>query len=213
MADRWYYAHDDIKIGPFSGQQLRDLADTGQIIRTDTIWKEGIVKGVSALKVKNLFLPMLPNPPLESLAPVAQTEAESLSPGLKSMPTEGTPAETPVPTILLSTPLPDEIELHPEVGAAPILVQSSEQSPAQPPTPPPVKPKEHVKKGRAIAGKGVIICGQDGTNVKFKKKCTVCSHEDGTRNSLKITNGTTRLNFFCPKCKKRREVEILGYPG
>ena len=59
MADRWFYAHDEIKIGPYSGRELRDLADSGEIVVTDTIWKEGIEQGVLARKVKNLFVTIL----------------------------------------------------------------------------------------------------------------------------------------------------------
>ena len=55
MADEWYYAHDANKIGPFSGQQLKNLAATGHILQADIIWKEGVAKGVLASKVKNLF--------------------------------------------------------------------------------------------------------------------------------------------------------------
>jgi hypothetical protein len=61
-----------------------------------------------------------------------------------------------------------------------------------------------------VGGKGALIVGQDGTTVKFRKKCTTCGYEDGTRNLLKITNGVTRVGFYCPKCHKRREVEVQG---
>jgi len=55
MADEWYYAHDATRIGPFSAFQLKKLATLGSILRTDTIWKVGVEKGVLASKVKNLF--------------------------------------------------------------------------------------------------------------------------------------------------------------
>jgi hypothetical protein len=57
MADQWYYAQDDRKLGPFSAQELRALADAGRIQAMDTIWKEGIEHGVLAYRVKNLFAP------------------------------------------------------------------------------------------------------------------------------------------------------------
>jgi len=52
VADFWYYSHDTKKIGPCSGRQMRDLADSGGILLTDTVWKEGIVKGVAASKFR-----------------------------------------------------------------------------------------------------------------------------------------------------------------
>ena len=55
MSERWFYAQGDQKLGPFSGQQLRDLADSRQILPTDTVWKEGVAQGVFAWKVRYLF--------------------------------------------------------------------------------------------------------------------------------------------------------------
>jgi hypothetical protein len=57
MADLWFYGEDECKLGPFSARELRDLANCGLIHAADTIWKEGIEKGVLARKVKNLFPP------------------------------------------------------------------------------------------------------------------------------------------------------------
>src|SRR5437762_552335 len=59
MADQWYYARGGDKLGPFSARQLKDLADGGRILPTDTVWKQGIERGVSAARVKNLF-PLAP---------------------------------------------------------------------------------------------------------------------------------------------------------
>ena len=53
----WYYAHDGKKIGPLSGRELKDLATSGRILPTDTVWSEGTEWGVVARKVKNLFPP------------------------------------------------------------------------------------------------------------------------------------------------------------
>ena len=64
MADTWYYAHADfVRIGPFSGQELRNLADAGSILRTDTVFKTGVEQGMSAAKVKHLF-PLVVETPL-----------------------------------------------------------------------------------------------------------------------------------------------------
>lgn len=232
MAYRWFYLHGTTlngaaRNGPYSCRELADLAASGQILPTDTVWKEGIDKGVLARRVKYLFqlapvpcsgsdgVTLTPVPPLSQgsadastsaglppavepePAPPAETGSGSTEPAAAKQPEEnsgmaGAPAE-PTPA-----PIPTEINLMPD-GEAPAT--------PVPPSPPPKK----VRKGRAVAGKGALIVGQDGINVKFKKKCTTCAHEDGTRNTLKITNGMTRLSFYCPKCRKKRDVEIQGF--
>jgi len=64
---------------------------------------------------------------------------------------------------------------------------------------------------RAVAGKGAVIVGQDGTTVKYLKKCTTCGREDSSYKSLPITRGMTRVSYFCPKCRKTCAVEIHGH--
>jgi hypothetical protein len=56
MVDRWYYAHDGARLGPFSSEQLKTLAAGGKILRTDTVWQEGVEKGALAAKVRSLFV-------------------------------------------------------------------------------------------------------------------------------------------------------------
>ena len=94
-------------------------------------------------------------------------------------------------------PIPDNIEL---------------QADWQPPPPVPDKPAPpkaaREERTRAIGVKGAVIVSQDGTNAKYKKKCSVCSHEDVSWHSLRITPGTVRAVFYCPKCSKKRDVEI-----
>ena len=70
---------------------------------------------------------------------------------------------------------------------------------------------EPPKKGRAVAGKGVVIMGQDGKTVKYRGKCTTCGHEDSSWKTIPIPRGTARTGFFCSKCKKRRDGEVHGY--
>ena len=55
MANEWYFGWDDRRFGPFSEEQLMQLAQRGRIQPTDIIWKEGIEKGILAEKVRNLF--------------------------------------------------------------------------------------------------------------------------------------------------------------
>ena len=81
MADEWYYARGEDKLGPFSARQLKDLADAGRILLTDTVWKAGIDRGVSAARVENLF-PLAPahSAPAYLSAPEAPTPSPSLAP-------------------------------------------------------------------------------------------------------------------------------------
>ena len=72
-------------------------------------------------------------------------------------------------------------------------------------------PRVEPKKARATAGKGVVLVGQDGKTVKYRMKCTVCNHEDPSWKSIAIPRGTHRTNFYCPKCRKKRDCEINGY--
>jgi len=78
--------------------------------------------------------------------------------------------------------------------------------------PPPVIPVQAPQRsGRASPGKGAILLSQDGKTVKYKGKCSVCGREDTSYKSIPIPRGTTRVGFFCSKCRKRREVEIHGF--
>lgn len=67
------------------------------------------------------------------------------------------------------------------------------------------------KTGRAMAGKGAVLVGQDGTTVKYRGKCTTCGREEAGWKSIAIPRGTHRASFFCAKCRRRRDVEIYGY--
>src|SRR5262245_2149690 len=56
VPDLWYYSHDEHKIGPYSGRQLKDLADSGEILPTDTVWKEGIEKDRKSTRLNSSHL-------------------------------------------------------------------------------------------------------------------------------------------------------------
>ena len=57
MAQNWYYAAGEQKLGPYSASQLRQLAATGQLRPTDMVWKEGMKQWAAAGSVKGLFPP------------------------------------------------------------------------------------------------------------------------------------------------------------
>jgi hypothetical protein len=78
MADRWYYASDKQKLGPYSAMQLKQLAALTRIRPTDMVWKNDIEKGVVAAKVKHLFAgPQIMSTPSEAIADVADEPSSS----------------------------------------------------------------------------------------------------------------------------------------
>ncbi len=66
------------------------------------------------------------------------------------------------------------------------------------------------RKRRAEAIQGAIIVSQDGDVVHYRKKCSKCGHQSTNKNSMPIRTGSTTASFFCPKCKKLRDVVIRG---
>lgn len=207
MADEWYYAHDANKIGPLSGWQLKNLAALGNILSTDTIWKDGVEKGVLACKVKNLFsFPPVSVPvPLEKVAVLSQ------------MPASAPFAATVLPIIKSesSPPPPAEVfpaEVPPSGNSAfsvdlAILGASSQRKPVAKSIQPRVAPKP-ASKGRAVAVKGADIVSQDGITAKYRRKCTECGHKDEACQTITISNKTTKAGYYCPKCRKKRDVAI-----
>jgi GYF domain 2 len=224
MIDAWYYSQTDTKVGPYSGRQLKELAASGQILPTDSIWKEGIEKAVYARNVKNLFLPGVAIP--KALEPVVVSKPGAAIPAnvvIKQSHSASSPslAET---LMNLGRSEPDAVDsqsiesleesktqIRPEPPSIPgdLKLRPIEETHSRIPAST-VVPKK-VGQARAMAGKGAIILGQDGTHVQFRKKCTTCGHEDNCRNRMPIRQGTTKIGFFCSKCKKKRDVEILGF--
>ena len=78
MADRWYYAHGARRLGPFTARELSGLAAAGKLLPADTVWKEGMEKGVLAEKVKHLFP--------QAQAGAGPTDAAGISPTTSTTP-------------------------------------------------------------------------------------------------------------------------------
>lgn len=55
MASEWFYFKGDQRNGPVDARQLKELAQSGALLSTDTVWKEGMATPVLATKVKGLF--------------------------------------------------------------------------------------------------------------------------------------------------------------
>lgn len=200
MSNQWFYAHDENRIGPYSDQQLRALADAGAILPTDTVWKEGIKEGILASRVKNLFavieVAALPHQPVEHERQPPVTAPSVPAP--EPIPVEPTSANKKDVAASADAPAP---LVHPKL---------TKQEVSPPSSPVPNPRQSHVRKARAVAGKGTTIVGQDGTYVQVRKKCTVCGQENSSRSNVMIRSGLNKVSFFCPKCKRRREAEFQG---
>ncbi len=205
MADRWYYAHGEDRKGPFSGQQMKDLASGGEILPTDTVWKEGVAQGAPASKVKNLFQPSRPDAG-PGAAPPPPAEADPAPAAAAAL------AEAVPPPVQPDSPVP-AAEAKANTAEAPAQTVRAETTSdgAAAATQRPGAGQTHAKKGRAVAGKGAIIQGQDGVNVRFRKKCTVCGHEESSLTTMPIRQGIMRSPFYCRKCRKSRDVEVQGH--
>ncbi len=181
MSQLWFYGKLDSKLGPYSALQLRALAVAGKILVTDTVWKDGIVLGVLADRVKNLF-------PIPALVP-----------RLKEL-------IIPIVTLGMEEPHSPRMAAVGQVEAivkcALVLDPKTANLPGE--------QKKLVKKLRALAIRGAKITGQDGVTMQIRKICTTCGHEDPARISMAIRIGKTRIVFYCSKCRKARDVEIQG---
>ena len=80
MAEAWFYHRGDQRLGPVSSQELKRLADTGELHPTDLIWKEGMPRPVAASKAKGLFSSATPKeatiPPTEASLAVPHLPAD-----------------------------------------------------------------------------------------------------------------------------------------
>lgn len=54
MAAEWYYAKAGEKVGPVTEAQLKELARSGGLSRTDMVWKQGMAKWVEAGQVAGI---------------------------------------------------------------------------------------------------------------------------------------------------------------
>ena len=79
----WYYAKGNRQLGPVSSTELKQLAESGQLVPDDLVWREGMVEWISANKVKGLFA-----------APVEEP-ARVESPPEHSPPVESPPVQSP----------------------------------------------------------------------------------------------------------------------
>src|SRR6266568_1727060 len=80
MADQWYVALGNKKIGPFSFEELKERARAGTLLPIDMLWQEGTQRWRSASEVDGLCWPSakapgeagsLPASPHNAIPPLA----------------------------------------------------------------------------------------------------------------------------------------------
>jgi hypothetical protein len=215
MTHPLYVVRDGKKLGPFSAAQLQALASAGRLRAEDAVWRNDMEHAVPVSRVKNLFLtpPPLPRPlevaaaevplaagaPVPSVSPSDPILAEVL-PGDPLLAATGVMPGTSDEQALVAADAPAPLRADP-ASAAP-----SSQSKAGADSDTWSKPKMR----RAVAVKGAVLLSQNGYNVQYRKKCCQCGCEDASRSTMLIGIGITRSHFFCPKCRKSREVQIQG---
>jgi hypothetical protein len=157
----FFYSRDDTKLGPFSARQLQELAAAGEILPTDTVWKEGLPQGVPANRVKNLF----PVAPAETPPPPEEKPADKVSGESRG----GEPAA------------PNAAERR--------RAREEELAERKPPTPPPAKPKVGV--ATAVRGAIVVSQDGSRVSYRKKCiKCNyedTCRHQMPIRNGATRT--------------------------
>ncbi len=196
MADKWYYANDQERLGPFSSAQLKELATIGQLVPTHTVWKEGIEKGVLAAKVKNLF---------------PATQGDSPPPAAAVVPSTCLPAQAvrSVPVLANESPPPRSPASAENQGPA-LQAAPGEDQKLQSKNGPKQNQPSAKRLFRVVGSSGAVILGHDGTYVRYKKKCPKCGQEDSSVKTMAIRSGVNRDRFFCQKCRKLQQVEIHG---
>jgi hypothetical protein len=75
---RWYYARGDRQSGPVSGRELKRLAQSGELLPTDLIWKDGDSERRPAATAPGLFSEQAASP--QSGSPSAGTPSASGKP-------------------------------------------------------------------------------------------------------------------------------------
>jgi hypothetical protein len=93
MTAEWYYARGKEHVGPVTDQQLKELVRSGEVSRTDMVWRQGMAKWQRAGEVEGLFDDE-PRP-----APPSLPEAETEAPALAESPAVRSPKELKPPLV------------------------------------------------------------------------------------------------------------------
>jgi hypothetical protein len=81
MAREWYYTNNGTQKGPVSLEQLKQLAQTGVLLPTDLLWREGFAEWRPASNAKGLtFVPVaLPLTPMPAANPAEPPRRRSIA--------------------------------------------------------------------------------------------------------------------------------------
>ena len=109
LADRWFCSRNGQQSGPFTSQQLKQLADSWQLQHDDSVWKQGMAEWVKASQMEGLLPPTPKHEPVSEPLPVV------------------TPFEMP-------TPLPKarEVELDIDSWTSPVPIPTARNAPSTP---------------------------------------------------------------------------------
>jgi hypothetical protein len=180
---------------------------------------------VEAARVKDLFTTAQLHAPAAGAGPATPVPSPRPAPPPveAALPPRASTAVAPdaVPDELLPNDVgfvPLESGTGPAEGAAPAASAAAEGQLAPQQSAPPAPPKperrptppQEVKKRRVLGVKGGDLLSQDGSVVRFRKRCMKCGKEDNSVTTMQIPPGFVRVNFFCPKCKKSQQVEVQG---
>jgi hypothetical protein len=83
----WYYAKGKQKAGPVTKAQLQELVRTGELGRTDMVWKQGMAKWTQAGQVPGLFGDGPPQAVTASVPPPLPASPEVVPVAARSAPT------------------------------------------------------------------------------------------------------------------------------
>jgi hypothetical protein len=212
MAREFYIARDEQQYGPFTARELRELGVGGKIRPSDLVWREGATVRIPATQVKGLLSPAgAPQAGAESAATVATAEPRTAE---EQASTDSSAAiETAFDIAAVGMPaglVMDNTEPEKPKAEAP-PVGGSADSPISTTPPPPEKPKERPR--RVISIRGGKLVSQDGSHVVFRRVCEKCGSEAQGRLTLAIRPGAMKVPYFCRKCRKGRQVEMMGVGG
>ncbi len=93
MSDQWFVHSNGEQMGPYTGQQLVEYAQQGNIVAETMVWTEGMAEWAPASQVPGL----IPAAPAPAPAPVATTSAAWAPPGSR-LATSGARPATAVAT-------------------------------------------------------------------------------------------------------------------
>lgn len=163
-----------------------------------------MVQAVPAAKVKNLF-PAPPLQPCPSDTAVAETTPAALAPTPIVNSSAVRAVDPPAASLEEVPAIPAKV-----VAAVPPALPGATTQTSEHKTSAKAGVASRPRTRRATGIKGGVLLSQDGYHVHYRKKCSQCGSEETCRSTMLINIGTTRSHYFCPKCRKNREVQIHG---